>query len=63
MFGDTANITTEGKRHLEAFIASENYKTACCNEIVQIWVSQLNILCEISETQPQTAYTVFTKGF
>ena len=63
MFGDSVNITSEGKRHLGAIIGSENYKNEYCEEIVQNWISQLKVLCEIAETQPQAAYTAFTKGF
>ena len=33
-FGDTVNITTEGKRHLGAVLGSENYKNEFCKEKV-----------------------------
>ena len=63
VFGGSVNITTDGKRHLGAVIGSANYKQEYCEEIVQNWVSQLKLLCDISQTQPQAAYTAFTKGF
>ena len=62
-FGDSVNINTDGKRHLGAVIGSANYKQEYCQEIVQNWVSQLKLLCEIFQRQPQAAYTAFTKGF
>ena len=63
VFGDSVNITTDGKLHLGAVIGSANYKQEYCEDIVQNRVSQLKRLCEISQTQPQAAYTAFTKGF
>ena len=63
VFGDSVNITTEGKRHLGAVIGSTSYKQEYCEEIVHNWVSQLKVLCDISQTQPQAASTVFTKAF
>ena len=63
VFGKTVNITCEGKRHLGAVIGSDAYRKIYCDEIVSNWVSQLKVLCEIAKTQPQAAYTAYTKGF
>ena len=62
-FGDTVNITTEGKRHLGAVLGSENYKDEFCKEKVDEWRGQLENLAEIAETQPQAAHAVYTKGY
>ena len=63
LFGDTVNITTEGKRHLGAVIGSEEYKKEYCNELVNNWVNQLNVLNDFATTQPHAAYIAYTKGF
>ena len=63
VFGDSVNITTEGKRHLGAVIGSENYKKEYCEEKVTTWIKELSALCEIAETQPQAAYAAYTQGY
>ena len=63
IFGNTVNITSEGKRHLGAVIGSDQFKEEYCDNLVQNWVAQLKVLCNIAETQPQAAYTAYTKGF
>ena len=63
VFGDTVNITTEGKRHLGAVLGSENYKDEFCKEKVEEWRKELEVLAEIAETQPQAAFSVYTKGY
>jgi hypothetical protein len=63
IFGDSVNITTEGKRHLGAVIGSAEYKKEYCEDKVNNWVKELTILCEIAETQPQSAYAAFTQGY
>ena len=63
LFGDTVNITTEGKRHLGAVIGSEEYKKEYCDELVSAWVNQLNVLSDFATTQPHAAYIAYTKGF
>ena len=42
---------------------NHSYKQGYCEEIVHNWVNQLKVLCDISQTQPQAAYPVFTKAF
>ena len=62
-FGNTVNITTEGKRHLGAVLGSANYKDEYCQEKVDTWTKELEVLAEIAETEPQAAYSVYTKGY
>ena len=63
VFGKSVNITTDGKRHLGAVLGSAEYRKEYCEEIVSNWVKELTTLCEIAETQPQTAYSAYTKGY
>ena len=62
-FGNTVNITTEGKRHLGAVLGSANYKDEYCQEKVDNWTKELEVLAEIAETEPQAAYSVYPKGY
>ena len=55
VFGETVNITTEGKRHLGAVIDSKRYKDEYCMEKVEAWSAELECLVEIAETEPQAA--------
>lgn len=56
-------ITTAGNRHLGGAVGS----AAFCNEFmarrVQGWSRELVTLASMAVTQPQAAYTVFTKGY
>lgn len=63
IFGETVNITTEGKRHLGAVIGSANFKREYCESKVNTWIKELTTLCEFAETQPQAAYAAYTKGY
>ena len=63
VFGQTVNITVEGKRHLGAVLGSDSYKKEYCDELVNGWVSELQVLSDIAKSQPQAAYSAFTKGF
>ena len=63
LFGETVNVTTEGKRHLGAVLGSLAYKESYCNGMVDSWIDQLKVLSEFAVSQPQAAYAVFTKGF
>ena len=63
LFGDKVNITTEGKRHLGAVIGSEEYKKEYCDELVNNWVNQLNVVSDFATTQLHAAYIAYTKGF
>ena len=63
MFGDSVNITSDGKRHLGAVLGSHDYNKQYCEEKVGMWVQELSILSEIAKTHPQMAYAAFTKGY
>ena len=63
VFGDEVNITTEGQRHLGAFIGSQEFKDQHCQEKVLGWKGELEALSEIARSQPHAGYTVFTKGY
>ena len=63
IFGNTVNITLEGKRHLGAVIGSQQYKDEYCADKVDKWLSELRNLCEISLNQPQAAYIAYTKAY
>ena len=62
IFVDT-NITTEGKRYLGAVIGSQEYRTSYCNEKVEQWTNELEVLAELAKTEPQAAHAVYTKGY
>ena len=63
VFQESVNITIDGKRHLGAVIGSDNYRKEYCDQLVQNWVGQIKVLCNIAKSQPQAAYSAFTKGF
>jgi predicted secreted protein len=63
IFGDTVNITTEGKRHLGAVIGSDEYKRAYCEEKIGEWIKELTTLGEFAQTHPHMAYAAYQKGY
>ena len=63
IFGDTVNITTEGKRHLGAVIGSDEYKRTYCEEKIGVWIKELTTLCEFSQTHPHMTYAAYQKGY
>ena len=63
VFGQTIQITTEGKRHLGAVIGTQSYKNKYCNKMVNQWINELEVLCEFATIEPHAAYTAFTKGY
>jgi phage head maturation protease len=48
---------------LGGVIGSTSYKKEYSDGIVSNWAKQLNLLCEITESEPQAAYSAYTKGF
>ena len=46
-----------------AVIGSNEYKKSYCEGKVEKWVQELQMLCEIAETHPQSAFAAYTKGF
>ena len=63
VFGNEVNITVEGRRHLGAVIGSVDYKEQYCKEKVDKWLTEMEVLTEISRSQPHAAYVAFTKAF
>ena len=63
IFGNSVNITSEGKRHLGAVIGSDSYKELYCKEMVDKWTKELMTLYEIADTHPQMAFSAYIKGF
>ena len=63
IFGNNVQITSEGKRHLGAVIGSKEYEREYCEGLVTNWSKELKNLCEFAISQPQAAYTAYTKGY
>ena len=63
IFGNSVNITIEGKRHLRAVLGTKKYKDEYCKGKVDNWLKELNSLCDIAISQPQAAFTAYTKGY
>ena len=57
------NITTHGQKYLGGFLGTEEAINEYVNELVDDWVSQLDVLVQIAKSEPQAAYTGFTSGF
>ena len=57
------NINVEGKRLLGAIVGNDSYKREYDNDSVKDWNSQLCMLSTVAESQPQTAYSAFVRGF
>ena len=55
-------IKTSGNRHLGGAIGSEEFCSAFMAKKVDKWKQVLDSLTGMAVTQPQAAYTVFTKG-
>ena len=62
IFAGTINITVEGKRHLGAVIGSEEFKDIYINEKINKWVSNIQKLSEIAQSQPHAAYAAYIHG-
>ena len=63
IFGNSVNIIIEGKRHLGAVLGTKEYKDEYCKGKVDNWLKELNSLCDIAISQPQAAFTAYTKGY
>ena len=63
MFGDSVKITTDGKRHLGAALGSRTYRDEYATNMVNDWLNQMETLCEIAKTYPQSAYCAYKRGF
>ena len=62
-FGDSINVTTEGKRHLGAALSSQIFKEQYCKDMVENWLQELNQLCEFAKTEPHAAYAAYCHGY
>ena len=56
-------ITSSGQKHLGAVIRSELYQKEYIEEIVSKWRDELLLLSNITEIQPQAAYSAYIHGF
>jgi len=63
VFEDEVNITTKGQRHLGAIIGSQEFKDQYFRVKVLRWKGELEILSGIAWSQPDAAYTAFTKAY
>ena len=57
------NITIEGRKYLGGHTGTEGGKEDYVGELVEEWVSQLEVLSEIAKSEPQAEYSAFTAGF
>lgn len=57
------NITTQGRKYLGGFVGKKEGSEEYVKELMNDWVSQLEVLSEIAKTEPQAAYSAFTAGF
>ena len=64
LFGNSGVvITSEGKRHLGAVIGSKSYRTEYhVSSLVNEWITDVQSLSKIAESDPHAAYTAFTFG-
>ena len=55
-------ITTQGKRHLDAALGTSQFRDEYIMEKINKWVEDLYVLSEIAKIEPQAAYTCFLSG-
>ena len=58
---ENINITTEGRKHLEA-LGSSVFFEEYVDKKVEEWVAQVTRLAEFATTQPQSSYAAFVFG-
>ena len=63
IFGESINITIEGKRHFGAALGSQIFKEQYCKNMVENWLQELNQLCEFAKTEPHAAYAAYFHGY
>jgi len=61
--GTGVNITIEGRKYLGGYVGTKEGREKYVRELVDDWVSQLEVLSEIARSEPQAAYCGFTAGF
>ena len=63
MFSDSkVNITTKGKKHLDAAIGSSEFRAKYVTEKVNEWYEELKTLSNFAKSQTQAVYAVFCFG-
>ena len=63
-FKDTEiKITKNGKRHIGAVVGTNEYKHEYVSEKIDVWINELQMLCEIAKLEPQAAYSCFVSGY
>ena len=55
-------ITTEGRPLLGSVVGSLQYVEEFVEKKVSVWLTELNLLVQIAETQPHAAFSAFTHG-
>ena len=60
--GTGVEITTEGKRLLEAAIGNNDFEEKFTETIISPLVQQVSRLAEVAQTKPQAAHAAFTYG-
>jgi len=61
IFGNTGlMIAMEEKRHLGAALGTDSFVNSFVTQKVSVWKHKLEVLSEISVTQPHAAYAAFT---
>ena len=60
--GSGVQITTEGKRLLEAAICNNDFEEKFIETIISPLIQPVSKLAEVAQTQPQAAHAVFTHG-
>ena len=60
--GSGIPITSEGKHYLGAATGSESFVHSFDSEKVSGWITEIELLSQISLTQPHSAYAAFTHG-
>ena len=56
-------ITNSSKRFLELVIGTFTFKKQYVGETVSQWISEIEVLSQISKVEPQDGYCCFTTGF
>ena len=60
--GTGINITTEGRKHLNAALGQRSYLEKYVRSKVKEWISEVTLLAEFATSQPQACYVAFTFG-
>ena len=63
IFKDTGiKISVEGERHLGAVIGSSEFREQYIDQKIDKWIKDVEHLADMAKTEPQLAYTAFTKA-